>query len=72
MHTGFSWVNLRETEHVEDQRINDTTILSWIFSKWDGGMNCIDLAQNRGRWRVPVNAVMNFRVPQNAVGFLTR
>jgi hypothetical protein len=34
-------------------------------------MDWIDLAQDRGRCRALVNAVMNLRVPQNARNFLT-
>jgi hypothetical protein len=31
-----------------------------------GGMDWIDLAQDRDRWRVLVNMVMNLRVSENA------
>jgi len=35
------------------------------------GMDWIDLARDRERWRALVNAVMNLRVPQNEENFLT-
>jgi hypothetical protein len=35
------------------------------------GMDWIDVAQDRDRWRALVNMVMNLRVPYNARNFLT-
>ena len=35
-----------------------------------GGMDWIDLAQDRERWRAFLNVVMNLWVPQNAGNFV--
>jgi len=36
-----------------------------------GGIDCLDLDQDRDRWWVLVNVIMNLKVPQNAENFLT-
>jgi hypothetical protein len=55
--------NLRERDHCRDPRVDGGIILRLIFRKWNGGMDWIELAQDRDRWRALVNAVMNLRVP---------
>ena len=54
-----------------DRGVDGRRILKWMLETWDGGMNWIDLAQDRDRWRALVNAVINFRVPRNAGNFLS-
>jgi hypothetical protein len=61
--TGFWWGNLRKSDHLEDTGVYGRIILNWIFQKWDGDMDWINLAQNRDRWQAVVNAVIDRRVP---------
>jgi hypothetical protein len=63
VHTGFWLGNLRGRDHLVDPGVNGKVILKWIFKKWDGGMDWIDLALDRDRWRALVNSVMKLRFP---------
>jgi hypothetical protein len=57
--------------YLKDPGVDGRIILRWIFRNWDvGGMDWIELAQDRDRWRALVNAVMNLWVPQNTGNFL--
>jgi hypothetical protein len=60
-----------ERDHFGDAGLDWRIILKCIFKKWDGGIDWIELAQDRERWRALVNAIINVRVPQNAGNFLT-
>jgi len=61
--TGFWWGNLRERDHWGVPGADGRTILRWTFRKWDvGGMDWIELAQDRDSWWALVNVVMNLRV----------
>jgi hypothetical protein len=56
--------NLRERDHWGDEDVDGRVILRRIFRKCDvGGMDWIELAQDRDKWRALVNAVMNLPVP---------
>ena len=48
MHRGFGWGSLREREYLEDPGLDVKIILKWVFRKYNGGLDCIDLAQDRG------------------------
>jgi hypothetical protein len=60
VHRGFWWGDPREGDHLGDTGIDGRIISS---GSGMGGMNWIELAQDRDRWRALVNAVMNLRVP---------
>jgi hypothetical protein len=59
---GFRWGNPRERNHLKDPGLDERIILR---RTWDGGggMDWIDLAQDRDGWRALVNAAMNLLVP---------
>jgi hypothetical protein len=62
VHAGFWWENLRERDHLKYEGIDVRTIIQSIFKKQNRTNDWIDLAQNRDRWRVLVNAVIKIRV----------
>jgi hypothetical protein len=47
VHTDCWWNIRREGYHLEDRDVDGRIILKLIFRKWDGGIDWIDLAQNR-------------------------
>jgi hypothetical protein len=46
---GFGGRNIRERDQLEDQDVDRRMIFRWYFRKWDGGMDWINLAQDRDR-----------------------
>jgi hypothetical protein len=53
---------VKERDHLKQSGVDERIILRWIFKKWDGGIDWIDVAQNRDGWRPLLNTVMNFWV----------
>jgi hypothetical protein len=46
--------------YLQGLRVNGVIILKWMLKKWVGHIDWIDVAQDGGKWRAVVNAVMNF------------
>jgi hypothetical protein len=47
---------------LEDPGVDGRIIFKWICERLDGGMDWVNLAQDRDRWLALVDAVMNLRV----------
>jgi hypothetical protein len=63
MYTGIWWGKVRERDHLKDPGVEwEDNIKMDLQAVECGGMNCIDLAQGRDRWRALMNAVINIRV----------
>jgi hypothetical protein len=62
--TGFWCESPRERDHLEDQGVDGRMGSKWTLGRLVGvgGVEWIDLAQDRDRWRAVVNAVINLRV----------
>jgi hypothetical protein len=57
------WESPKEWHLVEDRGVNGRMWSEWILGRLaGGGVECNQLAQDRGRWWAVVNAVMNLRV----------
>jgi hypothetical protein len=62
-YTRFWWGNLRERDHLGHRHRWEDNIKMDLEEVGCDGMDWIELAQDKDRWRALVNAVMNLRVP---------
>jgi hypothetical protein len=61
--TAFWWGNLKERDHWGDPGVDGRIALRWIFQKVGcRGMDWLELAQDRDRWRALVDALINRRI----------
>ena len=61
----------KERDNVEDLDVGERIILKYIFKKWYGGMDWINLAQDRDICWALVDRIMTLVVPKNGGNFLT-
>ena len=50
---------MRERGHIEEGGLEGRTILKCIFKKLVGVMDWIDLAQDRDKWEILINAIIH-------------
>jgi len=63
VYTWLWWESLKEGNYLEDLGLDGRITLKWIFMNGMGGVDWINLAEDRERWRVLVTAEMNLWVP---------
>jgi hypothetical protein len=63
VHTGFRWGNLRKTPLERPRHKWEGNVKMGLHEVGCGGMDWIDLAQDRDKWRALVNVAMSLRVP---------
>jgi hypothetical protein len=55
--------DMRERDHLGDPDVDGRIILRYLQEVGCGGMDWIELVQDRDRWRALVNVAMNLGVP---------
>jgi len=63
MYVWFWWGNLKERDLGRPRLKREDNIKMGLQEVGCGGMDWIELAQDRDKWRALVNAVMKLRVP---------
>jgi hypothetical protein len=65
MHIGYWWESQMERDHREDQDVGGRWVVNIKINLreigWDG-VDWIDMAQDRDKWRALVNTVLNLWV----------
>jgi hypothetical protein len=47
--------NLKERDHTKNLDVDKRIKLNWIFKKWEGDVEWIDMTLGRDKWRALVN-----------------